>query len=330
MRLSPTPTILNKMEFSPEHSGLYISTEQRETLRQDPPPEALRAAFDALAQGCPQPDDLLAVAVWDATRWLLRDDAAAAERALATLRAFLLNGQAAPAADGWLDCLWQLLSAAHALEMLRTYPPLAAELEDHLAGLAARAAALAAEMVAPEPLERLWWMLAQIVLGVVLEDAARFAEGAEAFHAAIHQIHPEGYLKALVQQADGYSYLRQTLGVAALVLAAEAAQRAGVNLWAYENRGVGVGTAAAYVVYYYFFPDKWRWEKGLTTEQTQAWARLYGAYLEILAQHSEPRGLPTLFEDMRPLFCAFGGGLSSLTHGLPRPPAPRHKRFGFF
>jgi hypothetical protein len=108
--------------------------------------------------------------------------------------------------------------------------------------------------------------------------------------------------------------LRQVLVVEALTLMAEAAEHVGVDLWGYSFRGVSVMTAFSYIMYYYFFPDKWRWDVNITNEPF----REYGGFLELVNYHAYPKDLKPLLDDLRPIYDPPGGGLTTLSHGIVR------------
>ena len=78
-------------------------------------------------------------------------------------------------------------------------------------------------------------------------------------------IHPEGFLKGIADLDDSPGrYEAQVSGSCALVLLAQMAGQVGLDLWSYDNRAVSIFTAVAYTHYYYFFPEKWRWEAALS------------------------------------------------------------------
>ena len=207
----------------------------------------------------------------------------------------------------------QSMAGAQVFEMLRDHPGCPATWRDQFA---AQVADLLNTQQTPTALEQAWQMALGIVAGIVLDDEALVESGAAAYRQIIDSIHPEGYLRAAVQpQEEGASpFMQQLLSVAALSLAAEAAAQQGIDLWAYENRGVGAMTAASYIIYYYFFPDKWRWNEEFTTEDTARIFREHGAFVGILSYRGQPRGLEYLLPEQRPLFGACYGGLTSLTH----------------
>ena len=142
-------------------------------------------------------------------------------------------------------------------------------------------------------------------------------------------VHPEGYFKLLVVNATDKesAFKDMVLACAALTLAAEAASQAGENLWQYEKRDVGLNTSVTYLVYYYFYPDKWRWGEGeMSDEYTQAIFTDIGAGLEISNRRVNPRGVELLLEDQRPFFNAYMGGLTTLSHIKTEKP----RYFGLF
>jgi hypothetical protein len=175
--------------------------------------------------------------------------------------------------------------------------------------------------------EQVWLMALRMVCGVVTADQSMQNQAIQAFRAVIdQQIHPEGYLKAAVEVRDGQTYTRQMLAVAGLSLTAEAAFQSGTDLWAYEHRDVSLNTAVTYLVYYYFYPEKWRWEAGLTEETTHSLTTQIGAFMEMAVAHKVPRGVEMLLDLQRPFFSAALGGLTTLTHY--RPPVRKKGWFG--
>ena len=98
---------------------------------------------------------------------------------------------------------------------------------------------------------------------------------------------------------------------------AEMAAQAGLDLWSYDNRGVTPATAATYLLYYFYFPEKWKWSPGLTRQRTTDVIRREGAFLEIVNQRAPLHAVDPLLEELRPLFCPWTGGLTTLTHSIP-------------
>jgi len=179
-------------------------------------------------------------------------------------------------------------------------------------------------------LDGLWGGALDIGMGIVLGDEALFNRGAEVYQLTIDKhIHPEGYLKGIVDE-DGTpdTYQLQVFGTTALVLMAEMAHSVDVDLWSINNRGITPVTATAYLLYYYYYPEKWKWGDDLTRETTEALINTDGAFLEIVNHRQTVRGLDILFDECRPLYGNTSGGLTTLTHGIPMP--PKKKRWGLF
>ncbi|MCU0514595.1 MAG: alginate lyase family protein [Anaerolineae bacterium] len=279
--------------------------------------EPLAAAWARLHD--PAPEEPLTAALWLAYRHRLLDDAAAGAAALTAF------GHSFREDDPPLATLRQAVAQAHILALLRPHPALPP------AWLADFAAHVAALVEPPQALpDALPWELALcITAGLLLADADLFQHGVARFKGWIDSgaIHPEGFLKTVADGKGSRTLERQLDAVCALTLAAEAATLAGEPLWQYENRGVGVPTAAAYLVYYYFYPEKWRWDAPgtYTRAMTGDLYRQQGACLEIVQARVPAkalRGVDLFFAEQRPLFSAYGG-FTTLTHASPPPPARR-------
>jgi hypothetical protein len=157
----------------------------------------------------------------------------------------------------------------------------------------------------------------EIVAAIVLDEEGRFSPAVDQFrHIIDHDIHPEGYIKPVItaEPEEQATFQDMFLTLAALTLAAEAATQAGVDLWAYEKREVGLKTVAAYLLYYYFYPEKWHWKTAPTEEETRQLFKQYGAFMEIVTYRGQPRGVEMLLDEQRPLFSGLVGGLTTLTH----------------
>jgi hypothetical protein len=156
-----------------------------------------------------------------------------------------------------------------------------------------------------------------LAAGIVLEDAARLTAGSAIYRDIIdHEVRPEGYLSAAVNQSGGGSFWRQLMAVNGLVLMAEAASHIGLDLWGYTSRGISVITAASYAIYYYYYPDQWRWDT-LSETDTSALFKAHGGWLEIINRHARPKDAKLLLDDLRPIHDLSGGGLTTLSHALP-------------
>jgi hypothetical protein len=171
-----------------------------------------------------------------------------------------------------------------------------------------------------------WLQTLTLILGVVFDNQAFVQEAVQNLKAQINTIHPEGYLKSAVEGDDPLQTFEQTLAaVGALVIAAEVAEQTGESLWGYDNRGVSVQTAVAYVVSHYFYPQKWRWGGALTEEQVKPLYIRDGAFLEIAHARNPIHATQLLLNDLRPLFSVHYGGLTTLTHAKTAEEPPKKR-----
>ena len=184
--------------------------------------------------------------------------------------------------------------------------------------------ALAPEGETPEALTALWRGALTMAAGILLEDDEATERAAAVYRRAVERrIHPEGYFREIADLPDVPArYEAQVSATGAMVLLAQMADLAGWDLWTYDSRAVSASTAVAYTHFYYFFPEKWRWEAELSRERAMAIMRREGAFMELVNRRNPPQGIEQFLAEQRPLFCAWGGGLTTLTHGL----APEKKR----
>lgn len=293
------------------HFGLYFAPEHVRAARRDRDRPPLQAAW-ALLDG-PAPAGALAAAHWDGLRHRFYDDLEAGERAVRWLEA---GAGLDDLADAHFDRLGASLALAQAFEMVRDHPAMTGKTRaDWLAAFEAQLAALNA--VPPDSLvEAVWLGAANAAGGVVLERRDLLEAAGDIFRQTIRdEVRPEGYLPRAVEVGDGRGLERQLLTAAGLALAAEAAAQAGLDLWGYSARGVSLVTACAYLVYYYYYPDKWRWDGGQTPDVSGLFRR-WGGFLEILNRRARPRDMRLLLDDLRPIYQLDGGGLTTLTHGV--------------
>ncbi len=305
------------MTFTPMHYGLYFTPEHIKTARQNANREPFKTAGERLASftftGAPHPADLLMAG-------LIRrffENETVGERAINPLIAATDRTRAAHVSD--LDEIGDLLTLAHSFECLRDH---AAFNQAHIAlwldAFAARVDDANTRSENASPLETLWLALLNVAAGIVLEDEARFQAGVDVFTATIREdVRPQGFIPKAVDGADGGSMRRQVLSSAALVLMAEAAAHVGVDLWSYAVRGVSAATTAIYPIYYFYTVEKWTWDAVVTVEDVQAIFRAHGGYLEIVHRRTGLKDIRTVLDDLRPVWDARGGGLTSLTHGIP-------------
>ncbi|MGJ3238155.1 MAG: alginate lyase family protein [Anaerolineae bacterium] len=235
--------------------------------------------------------------------------------ALAQTKALLGQGLGLQDQESLFETITVTLAAAHAVEMVRADFP---EASRWLARFDRFSASLQSAHDQASWLDQQWLMVLDIVAGVLLDDHDRLQSAMTRYqHVIDSAIHPEGYFKPLASNPPNAerAFHEMTLACAALTLTAEAAAHVDMQLWQYENRDVGINTAITYLVYYYFYPDKWRWgEETLNEEQTQAIFRADGAWLEMATRRVNPRGVELLLDDQRPFFNPYMGGLTTLSH----------------
>lgn len=306
------------MPFSPQHSGLFFTQEhiqQARNMRDRPPLAQAWDAFEAAA-----PEDPLEAALHGGFAYRFGDSAAAGARAAAALQAIL--GRFQPQAMDHLEALAVALALAQSFELVRDHPALVAgERAAWLDQFFEQVNALNAVSGSAGYVELLWLGALNLAAGVTLEREDIFQAGVERYQQVIQEdIHPEGYISRAVEGEDGQTFYRQLLCVQALVLGAEAALHAGVDLWAYHQRGVSVMTAATYLMYYYYYPEKWRWDTGLTAEDAHTLIRQHGGIFEMINRYARPeKMIQRLLDDLRPIYDPYGGGYTTLTHSvIPR------------
>ena len=298
-----------------QSSSLFFSTADLQLARDSLQREPVKSALAMLDAPPAQP---LTRAQILALRYSLRGRHEDGEAALATLR------ELAPAADDTQPAGHQrALGKLSTLAMLRDVP-------GGEEALAVEIAQLPLAAPADDSLSAYWAAAVAMALGCLQDNEAQCEHAAASYRRAIDQhIHPEGYIRGMVDgenpQAGRHTYERQLSATCALVVIAEMAAQRGLDLWAYDKRAVSIHTAAVYTHYYYHFPERWRWGEGLTRAHTEAATRREGACYELVNRQQPPRGIEALFAEQRPLFCAYAGGLTTLTHGTPHPQKRRWK-----
>ena len=220
-----------------------------------------------------------------------------------------------------LDGVKRALAWLSVAAMLREHPAWKRAWREKIAALRAE---LTPDRETGDTLEALWRGALTMAAGILLESDDDIERAAAVYRHAVEQwIHPEGFFRGIADVADAPGrYEAQVSATGALVLLAEMAGQVGLGLWSYDSRAVSIVTAATYSHFYYFFPEKWRWGAGLARERTAAVMRREGAFMELVNRRSPPQGIEQLLAEQRPFFCAWGGGLTTLTHGL----APEKKR----
>jgi hypothetical protein len=295
------------------HFGLYFSPDHVQTALKNRNVEPFRSAWAALLNQ--QPTDSLAAAQWDGLRYRFNADAAAGERAVVALA----EGIGLTPETSTLQTLANAVTTAQTFEMLADHPAFSWTAQGRWATrFAAHVDKLAKGTAELSYVEGLWLGLLQLVAGIVLEDESRLDAGAAAYrHTITQDIRPEGYIAQLVEGGDGESLYHEFLAVEALVLMAEAASHIGLDLWGYTSRGVSVLTASAYLIYYYYYPEKWPWDTVAESDAKDLFKQ-HGGFLEMLNHHAHPKDIKPLLDALRPCRSAPAGGLTTLTHGLPQ------------
>jgi hypothetical protein len=218
-----------------------------------------------------------------------------------------------------LDEIGDVLTLAHAYELLRDHPAfeIAAQarwndaFHDRVSALNTR------RDLDLTYAEHLWLNALNLAAGIALERPNIVQVGIDAFESIIRDdIRPQGFIPKAVDARDGGGMERQVLSSAALTLMAEAAAHIGIDLWRYQVRGVSALTAAIFPIYYFYTTEKWEWDENLSVETVQNVFRQHGAYLEIVHHRTQSKDVRTVLTDLRPLWSAHGGGLTTLTHGV--------------
>lgn len=298
--------------FNRQHFGLYFTPAHvayAQEHREEPPLEAAWALLREREEAGVQE------AQWCALRYRFTgDDQAVAEAAKALMN---YAGQALDADMTYLDALHQSLIETQTFEMLRDHPIMDADKQARFLDAFTRRINYVNELEYERSyVEQLQLALVNLVAGIVLDNDTHFRYGVEFYQQVVREdIHPQGYMLKAVEAHDGGGLLRQLLSVGSLTLMAEAAAHVGVDLWSYNFRGVSLMTAFAYLLYYYYFPEKWRWDDGVSN----APFREYGGFLEIINRRAEPKDLRPILDELRPIYDPAGGGFTTLSHGLAQP-----------
>jgi len=309
--------------FKPQHTGIYFTDDHILQAQKNRDAEPYLAAWARLYD-LPE-SDALTSAQLNGFRYRFEGDDDAGEKTVNLLREGDINiGEDTI----YIEAVAVTLTLAQCFEMVR----------DHLSfPLASQTAWQEAFTTRVEQLnhpaydllyfEHLWLNLLNLVAGIVLEDEDRFQKALEIYKAAIqHDIHPEGYIHKSVDAQDGHGLYRMLLSAEALILTAEAASHAGENLWAYEYRGVSAMTPTPYLLYYYYYPDKWRWDTPLEKEAVQGLYKRHAGFWDMAQRQKPSRDRKILLNELHPIYDIWGGGLTTLTHGG----AAETKRRGLF
>ncbi|MFN8374639.1 MAG: alginate lyase family protein [Anaerolineae bacterium] len=286
------------------HCGLYFGDEQIAAARKERGSKPLKQAWARLPEL--QPADDIAAVIIGGFLYRFDDNSSAGMHAAAKLY------NAPLPADSTLNTFRTLAALAQGHEMLR--PLFSAE--EQTRWQTDFAAHLGTLRTGALYHEQLWYEALRLLAGIVLEQRAWVEAGAEVYRRVIREdIRPDGYIQEAVEGRDGEGFFRHIVSTQALVLMAEAARHVGIDLWGYEQRGVSVVTAAAYPLYYYFYPQKWRWDKDLSEDTAQRIFRDSGGFLEMVNHQRPLHDIGLLLKEWRPVCDIYGGGLTTLSHG---------------
>lgn len=309
--------------FSPQHIGLYFDNENIQQARKSSQHEPCQTAWTFLRQH--KPLDLMSLAQLNGLRYRFDEDVEAGARAVNLLMQSDL-ARLANAPD--LETIAHIGVLVQCFEMIRDHPAFLDEARvAWLNSLRSRLQLLHAPAPSMNIAAQLWFNLLQMVSAIALEDENRFQQAVDVFRQVVSdEIHPEGYIQKAVEGQAGRSLYHMLLSAQALVLTAEAGTHAGENLWDYHYRGVSVMTPLPYLLYYYYYPEKWRWEP-LEKETAQPLYRRHAGLWEMVQRRSPSRDRKLLLDELRPVYDAWGGGLTTLTHAAPVG-AKRRSLFG--
>lgn len=313
------------MPFTPKHGGLLFTQATIERVQKYSKRDPFKPALEILTGEETTPEAPLLELQLAALRYRLLDDDASAQRALSLLETHIPFSPL-DELPAW-DALTETFILAQAFEMLREYPAYTGQ-GAFLDSFFSRISALNERIYEPTIVEQLWLAVVNTTAGIVLEREPIFKRGTDVYeHVISAEVHPEGYLPQAVEAPETESLTNQILAAGALVLIAEMAACADVDLWAYEVRGVSVLTATTYPLYYYFYPDKWKWngEKwrpsdGVPEDVAQNIFKQYGGFLEIANhRYDKPlKALTMILDDTRPMVDPLAGGIPTLTHAQPQ------------
>jgi hypothetical protein len=289
------------------HCGLFFTPDHIQHARKHRAREPFKAAWSLLLSQ--QQTSPLAEALWNGLRWRFDENADAGDAAAVALQ----NGVGFDLSADTGESLAMMVSLAQSFELARDrFSPEAASI--WLNHFQERLNTLNAVNDEWPHYATLWLALLNLCAGVVLESDEWVERGAAVYRQTIEdEVRPQGFLPKAVDGNDGGSLWRDLVSVEALVLMAEAAAHIGLDLWGYQSRGISVVTAGAYLVYYYYYPDKWRWDTGMDASAAGLF-REHGAFFEILNRRAHPRDIGLMLNELRPMY-SLTGGLTTLSHG---------------
>lgn len=321
--------------FQPLHCGLYFTPEHIQQARDQRESEPFRAAWSVLHQR--RQVDLLALAQWQGLLYRFEDDAEAGARAVRILQQddLMPSDPLNP-----IELVASALVQAQCFEMVRDHQTFAdsGEWMQRFYGIVQELNHISDDWLYTE---HVWLNALNLAAGIVLEDEPLFTQAVDLFRDIIrHDVHPEGYIRKAAQGHKHESLMRMLRAAQGLILTAEMATHAGEDLWAFNERRVSALTPMPYLLYYYYYPEKWRWdgevegdavpEEGDSHIDIQAAQILYKRHAgmwEMAQRQSWSKDRQMLLDEIRPVYDLWGGGLVTLTHGTPEQ---KRRRFGLF
>jgi hypothetical protein len=304
------------------HYGLFFTEAHLQRAQKSRDKAPFAKAFDSLESQHPDP---LAEMLLNGYRYRL-GNSSAGEKAREALSIWLTES---PPRDFLIDMREAVLTA-QTIELIRPLLNDTHLIEDWIADTI--------RMLETSPDEmhlQLWKGVVMLAYDIVSDTPIHQNAVIALYQQAIDEwLHPEGYIPKIVDHHNEVvSFTYQLQATQGLALMAEMAKHIGIDLYSYNKRGVSVTTACAYPLYYYFYPEKWRWNgdkyrpsEGVPEDTAKLLFRDHAGFLEIIAEHYKPplKAIQMILDDLRPLLDPFGGGLTTLTHA----PAPRKGLFG--
>ncbi|MFN8531150.1 MAG: alginate lyase family protein [Anaerolineae bacterium] len=313
------------------HCGLYFSPDDVRAAQSQQARPPLKAAFERLADHPVSGAESLLRAGF---LWRFLNNSQAGEGAILPLERAIGQPETDSSAP-LIDRIGGLMTLAQAYELLRDHPAFEGSTHAHWReAFAEQVRAVNAESGQSGSLvDEIWTALLNTAAGIVLDEPKRLQAVAGVFESVVRdEVRPQGHIARVVDQRGGSSIGRQILSASALVLIAEAAAHSGENLdlWSYAVRGVSAATAAIYPIYYFYTTEKWKWDADLAPETVQQWFRQHGGYLEIVYRRTGLKDVATVLEDLRPVFDAWGGGYTTISHGTGRTARDGRPRLSLF
>ena len=312
--------------YNPRHYALYFSADQARRARDLRGSDSLRGAWQALLRRRPTnaPEQMQQYSLL----YRLNDDLEAGERALELLQS---EETAKSRGVGHLAQTITLLLQTQCHELLHDHPSFSARgawLRDY----AQRVEACLKRDEGLLQVEATWLNLLRLTSAIALEDEGRFNRACENFRESVRiDLHFDGYIRRAAEGRKGESLGRMLLTAQALCLCAEAASLAGEPLWEFDVRGVSALTPTPYLLYYYWYPERWRWDGDIEdngvpqegdgaprVDEARALYRRHAGLWELAQARSPSPDRQQLLDELRPVFDVQGGGPLTLTHSAPK------------